>query len=798
MLKTCVSYAVLGTVLGLATVIPALAQSAPAGAVNGGTASSAGEGATRQGATFDDIVVTAQKRAENVQKVPISIAAVAGAQLEAARVTKLTDMGRIVPGFSQQPAAQATNIRLSIRGVGASTSTGIEPAVATFLDDVYIPRPGSLIGRFYDIDTVEILRGPQGTLFGRNASAGAINIRTRKPTDEFEGYAAVEASSYRSFEGVGAVNTPFSDKAALRVAVDVARTGGPASTSVGDRHIGKQRSFGSRATLKLEPTDRLTWLIRGDYLQIRGDGAANTGYKPDTVTATGAANYSARLGGIIPDFFTPFDRRNSNFVTGFQRDRQYGLTSDLTYSLDNGFDIRLINAYRNWRTHQVDGDIIFTPIDLVQRDGFYASKSQSHELQLISPKNELMGGRLNFVAGLYYFREKLSQGEDLTYSPNFCNLFIRVAAPALLPACTAGPLQNTTSGRYAQKVDSVAAYGQADYKITDKVTLLLGGRYTHDKKDGNFVQRLNNAAGALFRTPETTVLERSEGKFTYRVNLSYEPKRNLLFYANYTTGFKSGGFNAGGGTAVLGQRRAFDPETVKDTEIGAKTTLAGGLLTLNANLFRMEVSDLQDRAFDGTSLTVTNAGKLRQQGLELDSVLRPTPGLRLSGSVTYLDSEFLSYPAASNRPGVTVAPNPGTAPGTQNLKGARATFSPKWQGNVAVQYDTDIGSSGYNISFRTDVSFVTDSNIGLISDNNPQTIQKGYQLVSGRISLTSPDERWTASIFGDNLFDKGYCSSIFGQTLDSLFGVRDGRGNTMMRCTVGSPRSIGARIEMKF
>ncbi len=805
MLKASCSRAAIGLALAVSGHAGALAQSlGAAGAPLNPQATatlpeaSAATAPAEPAPARDEIIVTAQKRAENIQNVPISIAAVGGPQLQASGIDKLTDMGRIVPGFSQQPNAQATNIRLSIRGIGAATSTGVEPAVATFLDDVYVPRPGSLIGRFYDIDTVEVLRGPQGTLFGRNASAGAINIHTRKPTDQFEGYAAFEGSSFNSFEGTAVVNTPITQDAALRVALDASRTSGFATTAVGDHHVSTQRTFGGRATLKLRPVEHLTWLLRADYLRIRGLGASDQEVKPDTVTPAGAANFAARLGGVVPDLYHPFDNRNNNYVTGFQHDRQFGVTSDMTYEFDGGLSLRLIDAYRDWRTHQIDGDIIFTPLNLVTRDGFYASRSQSHELQFISPKNQWLNGRLNVVAGLYYFRENLSQGEALTYSNDFCNLVVKVAAPALYPACIAGPLTPTTVLRYHQIVNSYAAYGQADYKLTNTLTLLVGGRYTRDKKDAAFNQIINNAAGALFRVPEYTVLSNNEGRFTYRVNLSYQPTRDLLFFANYTTGFKSGGFNAGGGTAVLGQRRQFKPETVKDAEIGAKTTFAGGKAILNATLFRMDINDLQDRAFDGTSLTVTNAAKLRQQGVEVETILRPFQGFRLNGAVTYLDSSFLSYPSAANRPGVAVAPNPGVAPGTQNLKGARANFSPKWQGNVGAQYDSDIGSSGYNLSVRGDLSFISASNIGLITDNNPQTIQKGYHLVSARLTLTSPNKRWTASVFADNLFNKGYCASIFAQTLDSIFGVRDGKGNTLMRCTVGTPRSVGGRVEFKF
>jgi iron complex outermembrane receptor protein len=266
----------------------------------------------------------------------------------------------------------------------------------------------------------------------------------------------------------------------------------------------------------------------------------------------------------------------------------------------------------------------------------------------------------------------------------------------------------------------------------------------------------------------------------------------MLLFANYSTGFKSGGFNSGGGTLVLGQRRIFNSETVKNYELGVKSTSAGGRAVLNATLYRMDVHNLQDRAFDGVSLTVRNAADLRQQGVEFDGVVRPFGEFRLNAAAAYLDSGFLRYPNASGLPAFG---------GTQDLKGKPATYSPKWQGSVGAQYDFLLGgaAAGYNLSLRSDLSFISDSNIGLITDNNPQTVQPAYQLVSARLTLYAPSDRWSIAAYGDNLFDKGYCTSIFAQTLDSIFGVRNpATGGTLMRCTVGTPRMIGARVEAKF
>lgn len=735
-----------------------------------------------------DIVVTAQKRAESVQDVPISIAAFGESQLEQSGVDDIGELARIVPSFTSTRQQQIAAVRINIRGVGASASTAVEPSVATFLDDIYIPRPGPLIGRFFDVETVEVLRGPQGTLFGRNASVGALSIHTRRPTDEVSFEASAQAASFDSYEATTAINLPISDTAQFRFAGMVSSYGGFARTRVGDHRFGGTDTIAGRATLKLEPLAGVTWLLRGDFSTNTGDGGADNEIKPDTVTPTALANFEARFGGISLDL-DPFDRVNGNAVFNDLDDHQYGVTSDLSYETGGGFTFRLINAYRNWKNDQIDGDVAALPVLTISRDSAFRSASQTHELQFISPKGEYLGGRLDFVGGLYYFEENFRLGERFAFTDAFCDIVVGLAAPALQPSCLSSPMLDASTARFGQKLNSYAAYLQATYAITPTVDLTLGGRYTRDEKDGSFVQAIQNPAARLLRGPEATDLKFKDSRFTWRANLSWKPTRDIMFYANYSTGFKSGGFNSGGGAAPLGQARIFGSETVKDYEAGFKSQW-GRLLTLNANLFRMDIGDYQDRGFDGITTTVRNVGSLRQQGVEAEATLQPVRGFRLNGAVAYLDSEFRSYPNAAGLPGFG---------GTQDLTGKRNNYSPKWQGSAGAQYDADLGRSGWSASLRADATFVSDISLNADSNANPQAIQKGYALLGARITLYSPDDRYSFALFGENLTDKGYCTYIFPQVLDNVFGLRDpATGGTVYRCAVGTPRTIGARLGVKF
>ena len=710
------------------------------------------------------------------------------AQLEKSGVQNILDLTKIAPGFTTTRQSEVSSLRLNIRGVGASTQTAVEPSMASFLDDVYVSRPGSITSHFYDVESIEVLRGPQGTLFGRNASVGALSIHTQKPTNEFGVNLNAEASSFDTYQLDGAVNVPVADWASVRAAGIVATTNGPWYTTIGNHRYGGLNTYGGRLTAKLEPAAGLTWILRGDYMKLDGDGSSHNTVVTDTVTPTAAANFAARQGGLIPDLYNEYSRTSNNYVQGGINDHQYGLTSDLSYKTSGGFTFRLIDAKRDWSSRQTNGDVAFTARPLIIRDETQASNSQSHELQFISPPDALLGGHLSFVGGLYYFREHLSISERLNFTADTCNYVVRLVAAALVPGCLATPQTPATRNDFNQVNNSYAAYAQATIKILPKLDLDLGGRYTKDRKSGTFVQTVANAASALLRVPENTALRSSDGRFTYRVNLSYRPSSAVHLYANYSTGFKSGGFNSGGGTSVLGQSRIFQPETVDDYEAGVKTRLLNGLATLDVDLYRMDVHNYQDRSYDGLNFLVRNAADLRSQGVEAQGTLRPADWLRLSGSLAYLDSKFLRYPGASGLPGFG---------GTQDLAGKRNNFAPKWQGNVGAEVTRHV--AGLGVSLRSDVNFISNSNLGSTTDANPQSVQKGYALLNARLIFTLPGDRYSVQLFANNLTDKRYCTFIFPNTIDNVFGLRNAQtGGTLYRCELGMPRSIGARLTASF
>ncbi len=761
-------------------------------------ASYAQEAATESGSGLDgpmeEIVVTAQKREESIQSVPLSVAAFSGTALARSGVDSALELSRLVPNMNISRAAQTAAVRLVIRGVGAIGNTAIDPSIGTFLDGVYVPRPGALFGQFNDIAAVEVLRGPQGTLFGRNSTVGGILLRSASPQDEFGGSAELQFGSYNQQRFVGTLNLPVSDRLAFRVAGLTDSRDGVAINRVTQQRYADADAKAGRLGMSWQLTDDLQWTVKYDWSRNEGDGITEIEIDPNTLTPASRARLNAIFAANPLDLDDPFDRRSNQRTLGSLDDKQYGVVSDLSWDIAGGNTVRLLSGYRKWDNEQYESDTLYLPVDVVQRTGGYESKSQSHELQLISPVDQYFGGRFDYVAGLYYFQEDYFIGEQLGLGADFCNSLVPVPGR---PACNAsGNKSNATVLDFNQDAENFAVYAQGNIGIMDSLDVVLGARWTKDDKTATFVQQRNNPFAAALRAPEDTALETNDDELTYRVGLNWTPSEDLLVFGSYSTGYKSGGFNSGGGAAALGQKRKFDKETVENVEAGVKWTLANGRAHVNGTLFVMELSDFQDRAFDGTSFNVINAGNMRNQGVELDADYAPTDWLTVNAGLSYLDAEFSEYPDASCLP-YPAQVNPNC---TQDLEGERPAYAPEWQGALGLQMQGDLGLAGIGYQFRTDLSYVDDINVGQISDNNPQNIQEAYSVVSARFSLLfGPNQRIAVSIFGDNLFDEEYCTARVGQPLDNSLGLRDpATGGTVMRCAVNAPRTYGISVKASF
>lgn len=756
-----------------------------------------------KGAEFNsnEIIVTAQRRAENIQKVPISVAAVSAQNLENANISSVLNLGQLASNFQAMRAAQSATVRLNIRGIGAAGNNAVEPSVAVFLDGVYVPRGGAAVNTMLDIAGVEVLRGPQGTLFGRNASVGALSLRTALPQHEFSGALRMQAATGDDYRIEGHVNIPVTPNVAVRLSGLQRWFGGYWHNRLDGRQLGGKDDTAFRV-VGLADIGDFTWTVRGDYMRSAGDGIGNMDLVASSVTPADLEKFRNHLGGILPDTNLN-DRKMNQYVDADFYDRQWGVSSTLEYHGD-GINIKLTNSFRDWKMEQTDGDTAYLPIWTITRQSEFRSKSYNNEIQFGSPDEKWLNGNLTFVGGLYQYSEKYSIDDFVNLGDQWCRILLQQTPEA---AVCQNELMNSPTPQGAinlmhQKTDSFAVYAQGTYDLTDQIGITLGGRWNKDKKSGRYDGDVTTPYARPIVAPEHLALPGvSEKKFTYRIGLNYNPTDDIMIFATYSTGYKSGGYNSGSGNVPLSKfapdgtlistSRVFGSENVKNYEIGAKTSWLDRAVTANITFYRMDLAGYQDRSFDGTSFTVRNAGNLRQQGFEFDGSVTPIRGFSVNAQLAYLDSAFTSFPGASGWPGLG---------GVQDMAGKPATYSPKWTGNIGLQGEGNIGTSGLGWQFNTNLSFVSEQFMGAVTDGNPQTLEPGAAYLSAKFSIHGADDRWTVSVFGTNLTGISRSTVNYYQILDALFNVRNSifPGSSAIRKMRNDPRTVGVAFGVRF
>jgi iron complex outermembrane recepter protein len=875
------------------------------GSVVEGTAKAVGSVISSVFRGIEEVVVTAQKRSEDIQDVPISISAFSGAFMEDSGVNTIQELGAYTPNLSLTQSSQVANNRIIIRGVGSVGNSAIEPSVAVFIDGVYYPRPSSVVGSLTDLEAVEVLRGPQGTLFGRNASMGALNIRTAKPSDEFEGQIRGSYGSDNAVRVSGNVSGAFSDTAAGRLSFQYSdRDGYGKNTFAGpgnSSEIGDWEDVTVRGKFYFEPTDNLDVTLTFDYSEVNNEGPV-VEVISDTVLPAYGPTISAILSptgpfaptGPTPELIDGFDYEVNQDHRDTAADEQRGFSVDFNWSVGE-FSIRSITAVRDWNNDSYESALRL-PADLFNRVTTYEVDSFSQELQFISP----IGERIEYVAGVYYYDEDYKIDQNFDLGADFCGPAVnnlvqarvaQAAIPALaagiaaflpnpalaptiagaivtgaitdgptldaafgLPAgtgvgllaaaagagapaglapgtgaaasgfCAAFPQTAAVDTEFNQHVESIAIFGQATFNVTDEFRLTGGVRYTRDDKKGSFVSLIpnpivapaspTNPFGLDLRAAENQPdLRFKENKITWMVNAAYDITDYAMVFGSYSTGFKSGGFNSDGFNSIglaAGAPRVFDSEEVDNFEFGVKSTLFDNRVRANLSYFHTEISNYQDRQFDGVNFLVQNAGELTQQGIELDIQAQPIEQLFMLFGLSYLHSDFDTFTNATNLPAIVAATQaangallatgmpPITVP-PRDLTGLRNHFSPKWQASLVAEWSDDLADTNLGWFVRGEFQHTSAQNLGAETNQNPQSIQKGYEVFNLRGGFRASDDKWELSAFARNLGDEEYCQTVFNQPIGTTLGLVDGTtGGGMQRCVLGAPRTWGVEAAYRF
>ena len=595
------------------------------------------------------------------------------------------------------------------------------------------------------------------------------------------------------------VNLPVAETLAVRFAAKNSNSGGYFKNMLDGRTYGDRDVFVGRASAKWEIAPALTWLVRGDYSRTTGDGVYPSLVYAETATPAALAAYTTfanRFGGVSPVVGNEpsynFRQRISN---PFLRDRQYGITSQLTYDVSPVAAVRLINSYRDWKNEQQIGDTVGTSYDLLKVLRFTKSLAESHELQFISDKDAFLDSRLGITAGLYYAREKYTLNSSFNFGTQFCNVLLALAPAPVRNNCNAAPLTPAGINKFFQVAKSYAVYGQADYALTPQLTLGLGARHTWDEKEAISEQIRNNpGASQLVGIEAPNELLFKDDNTSFRASLSYEPTKDILLFGTFSTGYKSGGFNTGSATVLTDAQRTFASTTVKDYQLGIKSILLDGRARLNLTLFNTNLHNFQDRSFDGTQFVIRNAGDVRSRGVDFDGDFEPIDNFKLMFGGSYLDSKYTKNTNAPGLEGCTGGPG---CPLFQDLSGTRLHFAPKFKGRIGAEVSSGPMGSGYELTFAAHENYT--SSFLTANTGNEQSRVDGYATTDLRLTLDSPDKKWSASLFGTNVFNKIYYTTTVAQVLGNIIGVTSTTtGETVFRGNLGEPARYGVRLSFDF
>ena len=733
---------------------------------------------------LEELIVTAQKREENVQAAPLSITAVTGASLAKDRVLSLEDLGHNMTGISFTANSPQAN-EINIRGVVNTrlTSPTADQSVSTFVDDVYVGRSGNLNSAFYDVARIEVVRGPQGVLLGKNVAGGAVNIISNAPTFDRSGKITVTLGNYDLRQTNGFLNGALTDELAGRLSFQTINHSGYARDILHNVDVENLDSTQVRAQIAYAPKNSdLRASLNVDYSKDSNDGVNRVGLKSPTLPA-GANIWSgtrsliaAARGGldvreslpIWPLFAgdlapTPQGARHETYdiivkldkdvmenvrfssITGYRNNRSFTLYDQTGLGPTNGFNFTAAQLAA------VNSSLLFAePVNFIED-----VQQFTEEVRLTSTNAD---SKLDWIVGAYYQKSKVHQ-------------FNRYWGESLVLPTLSGESHWDDHGHN----EDIAAFAQLGYRLTDTLKLEVGARYTQDTKGGN-QQGIITATGDKLHpldtaplTPLTVNFITNYGhkwtKLTPQATLRWTPNDTSMAYATVSVGFKGGGFQNSASNAFAAAT-PYNPETVTNYEVGFKTELFDRTVRWNSAIFNMKYTDLQVQQTLASCLcnVISNAPGATIKGAETDLQYAPNHWFHgwLSGS--YVDAKYDRFVFA----------------GVDN-SGKMMQRTPKWQGAVGAEVTTSVGSWEDALSAR--LSYKWQGKMPWAPENT--SWEKAYGTLDGRVTLTSPDKAWSVSVFGKNLTDELYRTNIIVFFNDEM-------------SSFGAPRTFGMEVSAAF
>ncbi|UNK81056.1 TonB-dependent receptor [Sphingopyxis granuli] len=762
---------ILAIALGMAQ--PAFAQESQA--------ASSGEGgsAGTDGSSIADIVVTAQRREQNLQDVPIAVTAIGSEGLANRGVNSVTELNAAVPGLVIAKTSQS--VTPFLRGIGNATLTpGNDPSIAVYIDGIYQSAPTSMAFSLNNIERIEVLKGPQGTLFGRNATGGLINIVTRRPQADFSGKVEVGYGNFSTFEGKAYVTGAIASGINADLAVyyrnqsdgwgrNIATPADAGVVAIGSTNVivpppkysdaGFGKEIGLRSSILAELGDNTTFRVAGNFFKSRGDlGLTRHGIAGATLSGDGVTPY------VFPGKFWD----SATDVSYFQENELWSVSGEFEHELGD-VTFKSISGYLHSDTDVVLPTDSTPQVSTSNAGASLPTRTFTQELQLLGSTPTL-----DWIVGAFYLHSKAGYGPGYT---------------------ARGALELNATIHSEQITDSVAGYGQVTFSLTDALRATAGLRYTRDKfKASEFVrgERTSTtpapawfASGVISNNvPEQRV---TQDGWTWRLALDYRVDPDILLYASYNRGFKSGGYNLFFMCSTVGNigdcpvvNPPVRPEKLDDYEVGVKADLADNMLRLNLSGFYYKYKDIQVQTVIGNPPTtvLTNAASATNYGGEIELVAAPTDGLQINASAALLNAKYDSFQNAIAVVPRTAAPWNNVQLPSFDASGNRLNRAPKFVGTIGFNYDTPVSFGELNMGATLYY------NSGFVWDASNRIRQNSYATLNAFIGATL-DDSVTVRFWANNLFNQKYYSYMNSSSSGD-------------QGSPAAPRTFGVRVGYEF
>ena len=737
---------------------------------------------------IETVIVTATKREESIQDVPIAVSAIAGEDLQARGVQDIYGLMEVAPSIMVYSSNSTSNGgTLRIRGVGTTgNNPGLEAAVGTFVDGIYRSRAGLAFNDLTDLDRIEILRGPQGTLFGKNTVAGAVNIITRKPT--FENAVSVSAGlGNLASRELGLVANAVLSEQILAARLSIAhrqRDGYYEDVDTDDAYDNRDRRS-IRAQLLWTPNPDM------DVRVIVDDVDKDESCCPAAFWINGPTSpVVAALGGDIAPFEVDGEQRVGVNSEPYETVGDSGVSVDITWRTPGGATFRSISARRNFDVAR-DQDIDFTNADIAApTDTDESFRNLSQEFQLHGENN-----RFAWLVGAYFYTEELESDEVVGFAADGATyLATLIGAPQVAPLLDGDPAGRGIPGQgydavYFSDTQGWSLFSHDVWKLGATMDIVLGLRYSSEEKDAGAI--INGApygesvsdpfcafvpVGSLCDNASYNNVA-DESKLTGTLKATWSPADNVNLYASYGRGYKAGGFNLD--QEAVGNRDAagnlvdqshFGAETSDSLELGLKGQFLDRRLTVNSALFHTTFNDFQLNTFTGFGFTVGNVKEAVARGVEIESSFAPSGDVYLTAGITYTDARYADDLDAANA----------------YIAGKRLTQSPLWQSSVSAFFERELPGTGLRLLANANWSYIGELNTG--SDLDPQKFREGFGLINAQAGVRTGSGRYEAIVWGRNLTDRRMNFLVF----DSVF--QTGSWHTFLN----PPRTFGLRVRASF